>query len=58
MQETVFTKHKSLSELQYFLKYYQQVYPQAKLRGKIALRQYFRKINYQIHHLQFRSQGK
>lgn len=58
MQETVFTKQKSLSELQYLLKYYQQLYPQAKLRGKVVLRQYFKKVNYQIHHLQFRSQGK
>ncbi len=55
---TVFTKQKSLDELQYLLKYYQHVYPQARLRGKIALRQYFKKVNYQIQHLQFRSQGK
>lgn len=59
MPELRFTpKQKSLSDLQYLLKYYQQVYPQARQRGKIVLRQYFRRINYQIQHLQFRSQGK
>lgn len=58
MPETAFTKQKSLDELQHLLKYYQQAYPQARLRGKIALRQYFKKVNYQIQHLQFRSQGK
>lgn len=55
MQETANTQQKSLAQLQYLLKYYQQIYPQAKLRGKIVLRQYFKKVNYQIHHLQFRS---
>lgn len=58
MEELGFTKQKSLAQLQYLLKYYQQVYPQAKQQGKIVLRQYFKKVNYQIHHLQFRSQGK
>ncbi len=58
MSEIAFTKQKSLEELQYLIKYYQQIYPQAKQRGKIVLRQYFKKVNYQIHHLQFRSQGK
>jgi hypothetical protein len=58
MKEIAFTKQKSLAQLQYLLKHYQQIYPQAKLQGKIVLRQYFKKVNYQIHHLQFRSQGK
>lgn len=58
MSEIAFTKQKNLEELQYLIKYYQQIYPQAKQRGKIVLRQYFKKVNYQIHHLQFRSQGK
>lgn len=58
MPETMFPKQKSLSELQYLLKYYQQMYPQAKLRGKVVLRQYFRKVNYQIQHLQFRSKQR
>lgn len=58
MQETAFNKQKSLAQLQYLLKYYQRIYPQAKLQGKIVLRQYFRKVNYQIQSLQFRSQGK
>ena len=58
MQEIVFTKQKSLAQLQYLLKYYQKIYPYAKQQGKIVLRQYFKKVNYQIHHLQFSSQGK
>lgn len=59
MQELGFaSKQKSLNELQYLLKHYQEIYPQAKLRGQVVLRQYFRKVNYQIHHLQFRSEGK
>ncbi len=56
MLEPVFTKQKSLEQLQHFLKYYQQVYPQAKQRGKVVLRYYLRKLNYQIQHLQFLSQ--
>lgn len=59
MQELGFaTKQKSLEELQYLLKHYQKIYPQAKHQGKMVLRQYFKKVHYQIHHLQFRSQGK
>lgn len=58
MQETFFAKQKSLSELHYFLKHYQEIYPSAKLRGQVVLRQYIRKANYQIQHLQFRSQSK
>ncbi len=56
MLEPVFTKQKSLEQLQHLLKHYQQVYPQAKQRGKIVLRQYLKKVNYQIQHLQFLSQ--
>lgn len=52
------TKQKSLAQLQELIEHYQQVYPQAKQRGKIVLRQYFKKVNYQIQHLQFRSEGK
>lgn len=48
MSEIAFTKQKSLEELQYLIKYYQQIYPQAKQRGKIVLRQYFKKVNYQM----------
>ena len=55
MLQPVFTKHKNLDQLQHLLKHYQQIYPQAKQQGKIVLRQYFKKVNYQIHHLQFRS---
>lgn len=58
MPETMFPRQKSLDELQYFLKHYQQVYPQAKLQGQAVLRQYIRKSNYRIQHLQFRSQDK
>lgn len=58
MPETLFAKQKSLNELQYFLKHYQEIYPKAKLQGQAVLRQYFRKANYRIQHLQFRSQGK
>ncbi len=56
MLEPVFTKQKSLEQLQHLLKHYLQVYPQAKQRGKIVLRQYLKKVNYQIQHLQFLSQ--
>lgn len=55
MQETFFAKQKSLEELQYFLKHYQQEYPKAKLRGRVVLNSYLKKLNYQIQHLQFRS---
>lgn len=58
MQETLFAKQKSLDEIQHFLKHYRQIYPKAKLQGQAVLRQYFRKANYRIQHLQFRSQGK
>ncbi len=58
MLEPVFTKQKSLQQLQYFLKHYQQVYPQAKQQGKIVLRQYLKKLNHQIQHLQFRSKQR
>ncbi|WP_160296011.1 hypothetical protein [Aliterella atlantica] len=58
MPETTFLKQKSLEELKFFLKHYQQVYPKAKLQGQAVLRQYFRRANYRIQHLQFRSQGK
>jgi hypothetical protein len=56
MLEPVFTKQKSLEQLQYLLKHYQQVYPQAKQRGKVVLRHYIKKVNHQIQHLQFLSQ--
>lgn len=56
MLEPVFTKQKSLQQLQHLLKHYQQVYPQAKQQGKMVLRQYLKKVNYQIQHLQFLSQ--
>ena len=55
MLEPVFTKHKSLEELQHLLQHYQQVYPQAKQQGEIVLRQYLKKLNHQIQHLKFRS---
>ena len=58
MLEPVFTKQKNLKQLQHLLKHYQQVYPQAKQQGKIVLRQYLKKLNHQIQHLQFRSQRK
>ena len=58
MLEPVFTKQKSLEQLQHLLKHYRQVYPQAKQRGKIVLRQYLKKLNHQIQHLQFRSKRK
>lgn len=58
MLEPVFTKQKSLEQLQHLLKHYQQVYPQAKQRGKMVLRQYLLKLNRQIQHLQFRSKRK
>ena len=56
MHEPVFTKQKSLEQLQHLLKHYQQVYPQAKQRGKMVLRQYLKKVSHQIQHLQFLSQ--
>ncbi len=55
MLERAITKHKTLEELQHLLQHYQQVYPQAKQQGRKVLRQYFKKLNYQIQHLQFRS---
>lgn len=59
MQELGFTsKQKSLDELQYLLQHYQEIYPQAKLRGKVVLNSYLKKLNYQIQHLQFRSERK
>ncbi len=58
MLEPVFTKQKSLGELQHLLKHYQQVYAQAKQQGKIVLRQYLKKLNHQIQHLKFRSQRR
>lgn len=58
MSETVFTKQKSLEELQHLLLHYQQIYLQAKQQGKIVLRQYLKKLNYQIQHLQFRSKQR
>lgn len=58
MQETLFNKQKSLDELQYFLQHYQEIYPKAKLQGQAVLRQYIRRANYQIQHLQFRSKRK
>ncbi len=56
MLKPVFTKQKNLEQLQHLLKHYQQVYPQAKQQGKMVLRQYLKKVNYQIQHLQFLSQ--
>lgn len=59
MQELGFaTKQKSLAELQYRIKHYQEIYHGAKLKGKVVLRQYFRKANDRIQRLQFRSEGK
>ena len=58
MLETMFSKQKSLEELQHLLNHYRQIYPQAKQQGKIVLRQYLKKLNHQIQHLQFRSQHK
>ncbi|WP_158260591.1 hypothetical protein [Chlorogloea sp. CCALA 695] len=55
MLQPVFTKHKNLEQLQHLLKHYQQVYPQAKQQGKIVLRQYRKKLNHQIQHLQLGS---
>ena len=42
------TQEKSLSQLQYYKKHYQQVYPHAKQRGKVVLRYYLKKLNGQI----------
>ena len=53
--EPVFTEQKNLDQLQHLLKHYQQIYPQAKQQGKVVLRCYLKKLNYQIQHLQFRS---
>lgn len=58
MQETFVAKQKSLEELQHLLKYYQEIYPKAKLQGQAVLRQYISRANYQIQHLQFRSERK
>ena len=58
MSGIVFTRHKSLEELQHLLLHYQQIYPQAKQQGKMVLRQYLKKLNYKIQHLQFRSQQR
>ncbi len=58
MLQPVFTKHKSLDQLQHLLKHYQQVYPQAKQQGKIVLRQYLKKLNHQIQHLQLGSKQR
>ena len=58
MLQPVFTKQKNLEQLQYLLKHYQQVYPQAKQQGKVVLRCYLKKLNYQIQHLQFRSKHR
>ena len=55
MLEPLFTKRKSLEQLQYLLQHYQQIYPQAKQQGKIVLRQYLKKLNHQIQSLKFRS---
>ena len=52
MLEPVFTKQKNLEQLQHLLKHYHTVYPQAKQQGKIVLRQYLKKLNHQIQHLQ------
>ncbi len=49
MQEIgLLAKEKSLEELEYHKKHYQQVYPQAKQKGKIVLRYYLKKLNRQI----------
>lgn len=49
MQEIGFViKEKSLVQLEYHKKHYQQVYPQAKQKGKIVLRYYLKKLNRQI----------
>ena len=56
--EPVFTEQKNLDQLQHLLKHYQQVYPQAKQQGKIVLRQYLKKLNYQIQHLQLGSKQR
>lgn len=58
MIEPVFTKQKSLEELQHLLQHYAQVYPQAKRQGKIVLRHYIKKVNHQIQRLQFYSKRK
>ena len=58
MLQPVFTKPKSLEQLQHLLKHYQQIYPQAKQQGKIVLQHYIRKLNHKIQHLQFRSQHR
>ncbi|PSB31379.1 hypothetical protein [Chlorogloea sp. CCALA 695] len=58
MLQPVFTKQKNLEQLQHLLKHYQQVYPQARQQGKVVLLQYLKKLNHQIQHLQFRSQGR
>jgi len=55
MLKPVFTKQKNLEEMQHLLKHYGQIYPQAKQQGKVVLRQYLKKLNHKIQHLQFRS---
>ena len=55
MLQPVFTKQKNLEQLQHLLKHYQQIYPQVKQQGKVVLRCYLKKLNYQIQYLQFRS---
>ena len=55
MLQPVFTKQKNLEQLQHLLKHYQQVYLQAKQQGLIVLRQYLKKLNHQIQHLQLGS---
>lgn len=55
MLEPVFTKQKTLEEMQYLLQHYQQIYPQAKQQGLKVLRQYLKKLNHQIQSLKFRS---
>ncbi len=55
MLRTVFTRQKSLQELQHFLSHYQQVYPQAKQQGKVVLQYYISKVNYHIQRLLYSS---
>ena len=49
MQEIgLIAREKSLSQLKYYKKHYQQIYPHAKQRGKVVLRYYLKKLNEQI----------
>jgi hypothetical protein len=41
-------REKSLTQLKYCKKHYQQVYPHAKQKGKVVLRYYLKKLNRQI----------